>query len=160
MKLLTIIRHGKSSYEFSISDRDRNITFVGKSNSSYIANKTKELINLNSLFWSSSATRTQETAKIFMLNWGLDFDKINFKEELYTFDALKLEQIIKSCPNDCNNLILFGHNSAITDFVNKFGDIFIDNVPTSGLVSIIFDANNWQEITKGKTTKILFPRDI
>jgi hypothetical protein len=27
----------------------------------------------------------------------------------------------------------FGHNAAITDFVNKFGDVLIENVPTSEL---------------------------
>jgi hypothetical protein len=31
-------------------------------------------------------------------------------------------------------MLFFGHNSAITNFVNKFG-IFIDNVSTSGFVS-------------------------
>ena len=66
----------------------------------------------------------------------------------------------QSITNSYNNLILFGHNSAITDFVNKFGDIFIDNVPTSGFVSIKFDCDSWETINKGKTDKIIFPRDI
>ena len=71
-----------------------------------------------------------------------------------------MEQIVKSCPNECENLILFGHNCAITDFVNKFGDIFIDNVPTYGLVSINFEIDDWKKLTKGHINKILFPRDI
>ena len=83
-----------------------------------------------------------------------------FKEELYTFDEKKLERIIKLCPNDYDNLILFGHNEAITNFVNKFGNIFIDNVSTSGFVNIIFDNNSWNEIEKGVTKKVIFPSDL
>lgn len=86
--------------------------------------------------------------------------KIEIIDQLYTFDSNQLEQIVKSCQNDCNNLILFGHNNAITDFVNKFGDVFIENVPTSGFVSLQFDAESWDSIHKGKTHKTIFPKDL
>ena len=62
--------------------------------------------------------------------------------------------------NDLENVILFGHNEAITNFVNKFGDIFIKNVPTSGLVWIKFDCLEWKLLKKGKTQKVVFPRDL
>jgi phosphohistidine phosphatase len=52
----------------------------------------------------------------------------------------------------------FGHNAAITNFVNIFGDVSIENVPTSGFVSIEFDTENWIEIKKGKTKKIIVPK--
>ena len=110
--------------------------------------------------WSSFAKRAHKTAVIFLENWHWNLDKIEIINELYTFDSIKLEQIVKSCPNDCNNLILFGHNNAITDFVNKFGDVFIDNVPTAGFVSIDFDTDSWTKISKGKTIEIIVPRDI
>jgi len=79
------------------------------------------------------------------------------KQELFTFNSFELEQIVKSCTNECENLILFGHNCAITDFVNKFGDNFIDNAPKSGLVSINFETNFCKKIKKGHTNKIVFP---
>jgi hypothetical protein len=49
---------------------------------------------------------------------------------------------------------------AITNFVNKFGDVFIENVPTSGFVSLQFDADSWNAINKGKTHKTIFPKDL
>ena len=88
------------------------------------------------------------------------FESIIFMEDLYTFDENQLERIIKTCNNDYENVILFGHNAAITNFVNKFGNILIDNVPTSGLVSINFNCENWKLLSKGKTEKTLFPRDL
>jgi phosphohistidine phosphatase len=56
--------------------------------------------------------------------------------------------------------MIFGHNSAITDFVNKFGDFFIENVPTSGLVVIEFETDFWKNITKGKIKKVILPKEI
>lgn len=160
MKNLILIRHAKSTWEFPIQDFDRDLTQKGINNSKKIAQHTSQLIQPSSIIWSSAAKRALETAKIVVGNWKLPIEKIEIKRELYTFDGIKLEQIVKYCPNAIDNLILFGHNNAITDFVNKFGDIFIDNVPTSGFVSITFDTNDWSTIDKGKIEKIIFPRDI
>ena len=76
---------------------------------------------------------------------------------MYTFDERNLHKIIKKCKNEYDNLILFGHNEAITNFVNKFGDLYIENVPTSGVVIIQFETDNWEKMTKGKTITTLFP---
>lgn len=72
----------------------------------------------------------------------------------------QLMKTIKSCNNDHDSIILFGHNAAITDFVNKFGDVLIDNVPTSGFVSINFKIDSWLDLKKGKTKHIVFPKDL
>ena len=155
--MIILIRHSKSSWDLPLRDFDRPLTQIGISKAVKIAEKTKEYLPQQFTIWSSSAKRACDTAKLIVQNWNLDTSTITFLDELYTFDERKLEEIVKSCPNDCNNLILFGHNNAITDFVNKFGTIFIDNVPTAGFVSISFETDNWKTIANGTTTKILFP---
>jgi phosphohistidine phosphatase len=160
MKMLIIVRHGKSSWEFPSHDYERPLTPKGISNSIKIATHFNNLINSKTLIWSSFANRALSTAKIMVNEWNITIDAIVVKKELYTFDERQLTKIIQSCPDDCDSLLVFGHNNAITDFVNKFGDIFIDNVPTSGLVSIIFETNSWSTFRSGKTNKILFPSDI
>ncbi len=87
-------------------------------------------------------------------------NEIIVNEDLYTFDENQLEKVIKSLNNDLENVIVFGHNAALTNFVNKFGDIFIENVPTSGLIWIKFNNPKWSLLKKGKIQKILFPRDL
>jgi phosphohistidine phosphatase len=159
MKYLILIRHGKSSWDEPVHDSLRQLTTKGIQNSIKIANQTTHLIYPKTEIWSSFASRAVQTAKLFVETWNLPIDSIQIKKELYTFDGYQLEEIVKSISNNCENAILFGHNNAITDFVNKFGDIFIDNVPTSGFVSLTFDSNSWSSITKGKTNAILVPRD-
>ncbi|HLA54944.1 MAG TPA: histidine phosphatase family protein [Flavobacterium sp.] len=160
MKTLILIRHAKSDWNSPTGDYDRQLAESGKRDAKAISSKAYELLPDHYIVWSSPANRAQQTATIFTATVFYPFEDIIFKEELYTFDIKALEKAIKSCDNLHVCLIVFGHNEAITDFVNKFGDIFIDNVPTSGFVSITFDTNEWQSIQKGKTMKVIFPRDL
>ena len=160
MKQLLLIRHAKSSWEAPLRDYDRPLTKKGIQDAHLVSSHIGPYIPKTFLLWSSAAKRASETAMIFAQNISFPVESIVFSEELYTFDERKLEQIIKLCPNDYDNLILFGHNEAITNFVNKFGSILIDNVSTSGFVSITFEQNNWNDIANGITQKVIFPKDL
>ncbi len=160
MKNLILIRHAKSSWDAPVNDKDRHISNRGVKDAHLLSLNILKFLPKKFVIFSSNAKRASETATIFAQNWMCPFESIIFLDDLYTFDENQLERTIKSCNNDYENVILFGHNAAITNFVNKFGDILIDNVPTSGLVSINFDFENWNLLSKGKTEKTLFPRDL
>lgn len=160
MKQLILIRHAKSSWDAPLRDYNRPLTNKGIQDAHLVSTHIHPLIPKTFLIWSSSAKRAKETALIFAQNISYPVESILFKEDLYTFDERKLEQIIKSCSDDCEHLIVFGHNEAITNFVNKFGSILIDNVSTSGFVNIIFEQNTWQNIENGSTKNIVLPRDL
>lgn len=160
MKNLILIRHAKSSWNEPVSDKERNLTERGKNDAALVSLNIFNFLNDNFLIFSSNARRAVETATIFASNFSFPVNEIILKEDLYTFDENQLEKSIKSLNNDFENVILFGHNAAITNFVNKFGDRFIENVPTSGLVWIKFECEDWKLLKKGKIKKIVFPRDL
>lgn len=157
MKNLILIRHSKSSWDAPVQDIDRSISSRGVKDAHLIAAKSVNIVPNSYIVWSSKSKRTTETAYIFSQYLSIPLETIHFTEDLYTFDDKKLYQIIKKCKNEHDSLILFGHNEAITNFVNKFGDLYIENVPTSGLVAMQFDTNNWDNLGKGKTIATLFP---
>ena len=157
---IILIRHAKSSWEQNVEDYDRDLLSIGIDKTNKIGIATKDLIPNECEIWTSSAKRAHKTAKIICKIWDFPKTKLTVKKELYTFNVNQLEEIVKSCPNQCNYLIIFGHNNAITDFVNKFGDILIENVPTSAFVCIKFNAQNWKTLTKGTTEKIIFPSHL
>lgn len=160
MKNLILVRHAKSSWDEPVSDKERKLTERGENDAALVSLKLVDFLNDNFVLFSSTARRAVETATIFASNFSFPLNEIIFKEDLYTFDENQLEKTIKSLNNDFENVILFGHNAAITNFVNKFGDRFIENVPTSGLVWIKFDGVDWKLIKKGKVKKVVFPRDL
>ena len=160
MKNLILIRHGKSSWEFNKDDFDRPLAERGISDAGLVAQHVAHLLPQPYVIYSSSAVRARETAIQFALIFDYPLDKIELSNSLYTFDEHKLESEIRSLPDKHQNVILFGHNEAITNFVNKFGDMYIDNVSTSGFVSLAFESDNWQSINRGKIVNIVFPRDL
>lgn len=160
MKNLILVRHAKSSWETPLKDRDRPLSKNGLQAAHIVSSYVSKYLPKTYLFWTSVAERASQTALIFAQNLSYPIESIIYKEELYTFDENQLAKVIKSCKNEFDSVILFGHNGAITNFVNKFGDVFIENVPTSGFVSLQFDVDDWSAIEKGKTLKVIVPKDL
>lgn len=160
MKNLILIRHAKSSWATPALDKDRPLSNRGINDAHKIAEEIENLLPTPFTIFSSTAKRASETAVIFTQNLSCPLESIIFSDDLYTFDERQLEKFIKTCNNNYDNVILFGHNDAITNFVNKFGDIYIENVPTSGFVSIRFTDDSWQTIERGETQQVIFPRDL
>jgi phosphohistidine phosphatase len=160
MKNLILIRHAKSSWEAPLKDIDRPLEQRGIKDAHLVAANCVKDVPSIFVMLSSTAKRASETALIFAQNILYPIESIIFKEELYTFDESQLEKVIKSSSNIFENIILFGHNDAITNFVNKFGDVFISHVPTAGFVSLQFETDDWGKISKGKTKKIIVPKKL
>jgi phosphohistidine phosphatase len=160
MKTLILIRHAKSSWDVPVSDKDRELILSGIKNIKSVATMAKSMLPKNFIIWSSTAKRAMQTATIFCETASIQTKNIIYKDGLYTFNANDLHQIISKCDNQISDLIIFGHNSAITDFANHFGDQYIDNVPTAGFVLLNFNEKNWANITKGKIIKTIFPKEI
>lgn len=160
MKSLILVRHAKSSWEFSLEDKQRPLAENGVNAIKKVGKLAQDFVNEDFVLWSSTAKRAKETALLFTANAFLKPENIIFNDNLYTFDENQLEKEIKKCDNFVNKLILFGHNEAITNFVNKFGDEYIFNVPTAGLVFLQFEIDNWENINKGKIIKKIFPKEI
>jgi phosphohistidine phosphatase len=160
MKNLILIRHAKSSWDAPLNDKDRPLSKRGINDAHLMAGVVEDYLPKSYVVWSSTAQRAKNTAYIFAESFSIPQETIIFKDELYTFEEKKLAEIIKSCDNQYDNLILFGHNEAITNFVNTFGNLPVDNVPTGGFVSLSFREDDWKAIGKGTTEKVLFPSDL
>ncbi|MFC7772858.1 SixA phosphatase family protein [Flavobacterium sp. GCM10027622] len=160
MKSLILVRHAKSSWDFGLDDKKRPLAERGTTDIQKIGSSAQVFLPNDLTIWCSTAVRATDTAYLFCKKAGLDSEKIIFKEKLYTFDEAQLEKEIKKCENSVQSLILFGHNEAITNFVNKFGDKYIENVPTSGFVYLQFEEVFWENINKGKVIKYIFPKEI
>lgn len=160
MKRLILIRHAKSSWDAPLNDCDRPLDNRGIKDAHLVASHSIKHLPKTFMVYSSIAKRASETAVIFAQNISFPIENIEFKNEIYTFESKKLERVVNSFNDKNDNIILFGHNEAITNFVNKFGDILIENVPTSGFVSMQFDTDSWQNLTGGKTLKTIFPKDL
>jgi phosphohistidine phosphatase len=154
------MRHGKSSWKFDVTDRERPLNERGKNDAKLVANHFKKQNAAPSIIFSSPAKRALKTCKIFIEALNLSEKSIRVEEDLYDFGGESVMGFIKNLPDSCSDIMIFGHNHAFTSISNIFGSIFIDNIPTSGLVKINFEVDSWREIKSGKTELILIPKEL
>ncbi|MCC9044103.1 histidine phosphatase family protein [Myroides sp. M-43] len=160
MKKLILIRHAKSCWEAITDDLSRPLSKRGVNDAHLVSHALIGHLPSKVIVWTSPAKRARKTATIFCQNMEINMDCIIENRDVYTFERSQLVEAIKNCKNEHDTLILFGHNAAITKFVNKFGSETFDNVPTSGVVIINFDTDDWAAIEKGSTELTIFPRDL
>ncbi|PNQ72334.1 histidine phosphatase family protein [Hanstruepera neustonica] len=160
MRKLILVRHAKSSWDHGLSDINRPLKERGFKDAKVVANKLLESNYQIDRVLTSNAVRAMTTAEIFVNTLKFVENIVILNNRLYDFSGENLVEVIKKCPININTLMIFGHNHAITNFVNRFGSQYINNVPTCGVVVIDFDIPNWQKLDKGETVLTLFPKDL
>lgn len=160
MKKIILVRHGKSSWEHDVIDHERPLKPRGIEDAQLVAQVFKEeKISIDRVF-SSDAKRAATTCEIFINALNINIKHVFFQHNLYDFSGEMVVQAIKSCSDNINTLMIFGHNHAFTAIANTFGDKYIDNVPTAGLVILELDIDNWNHLKPGVTKKTIFPSDL
>lgn len=160
MKRLILVRHGKSSWDHDVQDAQRPLKKRAYKDAKKVIKAFKQFYREPAVLWTSYAERALESAKIFQEEFNIPEEDFLVKEELYTFDDRSLLRVINSCDDSIENLIVFGHNPAITEVVNSLGNEVFDNVPTTGLTVIEFEMESWRDLRKGNTIINLFPKHL
>jgi phosphohistidine phosphatase len=159
-KKLILIRHAKSSWEFNLPDKERPLTNKGITDAKLVSNYLKENISHCDAIFTSPAKRALSTCNIFLSVLNLREERLKIIDDLYDFEGERVINFIKSLNNEYKNVMIFGHNHAFTSISNIFGNKFIDNLPTAGVVVINFDINDWKKINKGQTELLIFPKQF
>ncbi len=147
MKTLYVVRHAKSSWEdMSLSDHDRPLLPIGIKKTNRIVNYLKGKGVKPDLLLSSTAKRAHETAKIIAGGLGYPPDKIQTEQNLYHASPGGILRELYGLTDEIESVMIFGHNPAFTYFVNDYLEETIFNLPTSGLVCIVFETDRWENI--------------
>ncbi len=157
MKRLILIRHAKSNWNQPlVSDHDRIINDIGKSDAKLIGKYLYQAHYTVSHMISSSAIRTLQTAKIISKEIKFE-DSIETQSLIYNSAAEKILNLIYNINNKFECVILVGHNPTITELANHISNIKIDNIPTSGTMIIDFECQ-WKQISNnGKLIDFITP---
>ncbi|MCL6266414.1 SixA phosphatase family protein [Flagellimonas myxillae] len=160
MKQIVLVRHGKSSWEYDVSDKDRPLKERGINDAILVSKKFSALGVSIDFAFASPANRALHTSMIFLRNMGYNLDRFKVTEALYDFSGKSVGNFVKGLDNQLDTVMVFGHNYAFTTLANTWGDQYIENVPTSGLVHIKFNQNSWENVTKGTSETVIFPKHL
>jgi len=163
MKTLHIARHAKSSWDYpELSDEERPLLRKGikrtRKTGTFLKDKK---IRIDKII-SSPAVRAYETARILAGVLNYPEDQIKVVNSLYHANTNVLLDQLYSLPDEIDSVMLVGHNPMFTNFANHFLAVKIDWLPTSGIVSIDFNTDKWENImmAERETRFLVFPRKL
>ena len=147
MKTLYLLRHAKSSWDHpGLSDRERPLAKRGLNNAPEMGKRFGQRGESVDLVLASPARRAHHTAELFCEAAGLAVEDIVVEPDLYFQGSGSIEDVIQRQDDRYASLMLVFHNPDITYFANSLGeDLYIDNVPTSGLVSSTCAVDSWSD---------------
>jgi phosphohistidine phosphatase len=164
MKTIHLIRHAKSSWESEhLADIDRPLNKRGIGTCQFMA---PHIVDAGCRFvnvFCSPAVRAQSTIEFISLcipettvQWQTD-------ENLYTFESGNLHEWCRSLDESMAELLIIGHNPALTNFCNELSNSNIGNIPTCGYVQLSSHGEgNWLEMSEMsfELTAFLRPKEL
>jgi len=160
---LILIRHTKSSWaDLGMRDFDRPLKKDRTEDAKNIAKHLKELGVKPDLILCSPALRTKQTVEFFCDKLNCDYNRIEFDMRLYESSAEDYTQVVREVNEEIKTLVVVGHNPSITDFANQFLQSKIIEVPTTGVICLEFECDNWEiyRATPCKLKYFLTPKTI
>jgi phosphohistidine phosphatase len=146
---LFIIRHGKSSWDYpDLADIDRPLSERGIRASNTMARRLLERGTVPSLLYASPANRALNTALIMCRVWETDPSCLHIHEQIYEAYVSELEAVVARTPAGETSLAVFGHNPTFTVYANKFLEEPLDNLPTAGVVHLVFESESWSGLNR------------
>jgi phosphohistidine phosphatase len=159
MKTWIMVRHGKSSWELNVSDKDRFLNQRGIDDAHKMGAFLQNQQCAVDAVFSSPAIRATHTALIVSREMNLPMHMLSFIESLYDFSGEDVLEFVRSLDDTMDTVMTFGHNNACTSLAYSLSDFNGDNIPTAGAVIFRFDVSLWSEITKANA-EYFFPKTI
>lgn len=147
-RLLYLVRHADSRWSEEIQgDFNRILTEEGEQNAAVIAERLLEKNVKPDLILTSPAVRAKATAEILCKELGLDEDDVlDIHPRIYEATGRILQDIINLQLDDVEQLMLVGHNPAISRVVEHFTGHLLENIPPAGAVGVAFETDTWAEV--------------
>lgn len=144
MKTLVLMRHGKAEGSApSGRDFDRALSAKGREQVKVVSAWLKEQGILPDSIISSSAFRTQETARGIATGLGIVPETIDWRKDLYLASPSVYAACLLEAPNACNTLMIVGHNNGISEWARELLFGFYEELPTAGVLVLQSETPDW-----------------
>jgi phosphohistidine phosphatase len=151
MKTVYIVRHGKAiPAHANIADADRLLTDTGVARTCKIAEYMTESKPVIDQIISSPIERAFATALIIADKLGMHAEKVITEEKLFSGDENDVMDVIEGLDDSMNSVMIVGHNPVITMVANHFANPKLESLPTTGVVSVHLETENWADFKNAK----------
>ena len=157
MKIVTLLRHAKSSWkDTGLTDYDRPLNKRGEHDASMMAARIQQAGIRPSLILSSPAVRVWATAKEMARQLAYPIEFLQRDERLYHAGLQRIIDVLSRQDDSFNSIMIVGHNPGLTEFANYLVPGLTHNIPTSGVVSVQVDTEDWNLDTVKNAELVLY----
>lgn len=148
MKLLTLIRHAKSSWDDPwLADAERPLNARGRRDLPLMAARMRARGPRPDRLLHSSAVRTRLTAAALSEVFALPASAVVASERLYDADLDTLLQLLREQPDSLAHLMLVGHNPGLLQLAQWLCEEAPERLPTAAIVQFELPLAHWAELT-------------
>lgn len=161
MKVLYLLRHGKSSWDnASLSDFERPLNKRGNRSADVMGRELASRGVSPDVIYSSPSVRTRETLEIIAPLLEYPFENIRFEERLYLAPAEFLIDFILHIDDSLDEVLLCGHNPGMEETARFFLGKRAEKFPTCAFLEVRFAGDSWRRVGPGlvKRQVFLYPR--
>jgi len=149
MKILLIVRHAKSSWKDPhLVDHQRPLNKRGKKAAPEMGRRLKKRGVRPDMIVSSDARRAVDTAAAIAEAIGVSPKAIRQTPELYHGASDRIIEVVRQLKDKWKRVMLVGHNPGLTEMANRFTPDPIANIPTAGVVELMFNTRSWRNIDR------------
>jgi phosphohistidine phosphatase len=162
MKLLSILRHAKSSWrDSSLDDHDRPLNKRGLRDAPRMGELIREKGLAPDAILSSTALRARDTALTVAAATGFP-DEVRFTRSLYGAGPDAYLEALSALPDDLEHALVVGHNPGLEELVARVVGA-PHTMPTASLAVVELPIESWRELDslqQGKLRALWRPREL
>ena len=145
MKLLSILRHAKSSWkDSSLEDHDRPLNKRGTRDAPRMGDLIREQGLVPDVILSSTARRARDTALAVATAAGFP-EEVRLTRSLYGASPDTCLDVLRDLPDSIGHAMIVGHNPLLEDLVSMLTDEYVA-LPTATVACIDLPLVSWQQV--------------
>jgi phosphohistidine phosphatase len=162
MKILIIMRHGKSSWaDASLSDYERPLNRRGKRDAPLMGKLIFREDLVPQLIVTSSAKRAKKTAEATADSFSYD-GRIEAIRDFYHADPATYIDHLNGVADDFSRVMVVGHNPGMEELIEELSGRW-ERMPTAAVAAIELPIDKWSELSEnidGKLINLWLPREV
>lgn len=161
MRLLTLVRHAKSSWEYpELSDFERPLNERGRRDAPMMAEKLRKSPPAPDCLVSSPALRAITTAYVFADAFGVAHEDVLIQPKIYEASPATLLRIARGFDDGDRHVMMFGHNPGMSEFAHLLGRCNFDEMPTCAIARFELAIKTWADLSEdcGELARYGYPK--
>jgi phosphohistidine phosphatase len=148
VRRLILLRHAKSSWSApEMPDHDRPLSKRGERDAPLMGKRLERRSERPAMILTSDAQRALRTATIVAKCLGVESMRV--ESQLYLATPERLLAVVGRQDASLSSLLVVAHNPGLTELANQLlPTLDLDNLPTSGVIAIDFDAPAWADVAR------------